>query len=71
MWVDETGRDPNPHHLHVYTWDKLRGQFQERFIFERAWSQIAGGAMKLTHGVRQLQEVPVQASQTAEARAAA
>ncbi len=66
-WVDETGRDPNPHHLHVYTWDKLRGQLCERFIFERAWSQIAGGAMKLTHGVRQLQEVPVQASQTAEA----
>src|SRR5690606_2450822 len=25
-WVDETGHDPNPHHLHVYTWSRLRKQ---------------------------------------------
>jgi ubiquinone/menaquinone biosynthesis C-methylase UbiE len=50
MWVDDTGRDPNPHHLHVYDWPKLRGQLQARFLVETAWAQTAGGGMKLgTH----------------------
>lgn len=27
-WADETGKDPNPHHLHVYTWSKLAEQIR-------------------------------------------
>lgn len=27
-WADETGKDPNPHHLHVYTWDMLAEQIR-------------------------------------------
>lgn len=45
-WTDETGNDPNPHHLHVYTWDRLREEFRGQFILEKAFSQVAGGAMK-------------------------
>lgn len=28
-WADESGKDPNPHHLHVYTWSKLADQINE------------------------------------------
>ncbi|MBX3717815.1 MAG: class I SAM-dependent methyltransferase, partial [Burkholderiales bacterium] len=44
-WVDETGRDPNPHHHHVYDWPRLRGELARHFIVERAFVQTAGGGM--------------------------
>ena len=40
-WSDETGEDPNPHHLHVYTWEKLFLEMSEHFIVEEAYSQTA------------------------------
>lgn len=40
-WSDETGEDPNPHHLHVYTWKKLFAELSEHFIVEDAYAQIA------------------------------
>jgi len=44
-WVDETGRDPNPHHHHVYDWPRLRGELARHFLVERAFVQTAGGGM--------------------------
>ncbi len=57
-WTDETGRDPNPHHQHVYTWPRLREELSERFRLEKAYGQIAGGALKLANGQRKLFEAP-------------
>ena len=59
MWVDETGRDPNPRRLHVYDLDKLAKQIGSRFLVETIWAQIAGGGggTKLTDSVRSLREV--------------
>lgn len=59
LWVDETGRDPNPHHLHVYDWQRLHGEIAQRFLPEAMWAQTAGGGMKLTHHVRRIQRVPI------------
>lgn len=42
-WADETGRDPNPHHLHVYDWHKLRAQLSQHFTVDAAWRLIASG----------------------------
>lgn len=42
-WSDETGEDPNPHHLHVYTLDRLRREFSTHFVRDRLVQQIASG----------------------------
>ena len=66
-WTDETGRDPNPRHLHEYDWAKLEHQLAEHFQLEAAWSQIAGGGMKLTRRPRSLRRVDPHAASTCEA----
>lgn len=58
-WSDETGQDPNPHHLHVYTWQRLRAEVGARFLLERGFVQTAGGAMKLHHSPRDWHEVSI------------
>ena len=58
-WTDETGKDPNPHHLHVYTWERLVAECDEHFLLEKGFLQIAGGAMKCHHSPRSWIEVPV------------
>lgn len=46
-WSDETGEDPNPFHIHVYDWRRLKAQFlRNGFEIERAWLQDAGGGQK-------------------------
>jgi len=40
-WSDETGQDPNPFHLHVYDWKRLRRELGELFIVEEAFAQTA------------------------------
>jgi 2-polyprenyl-3-methyl-5-hydroxy-6-metoxy-1,4-benzoquinol methylase len=60
-WTDETGRDPNPHHLRVYDWRTLRAQLLGAgaggvpssslslpcgLWIEKAHRQLAGGGMK-------------------------
>lgn len=62
-WTDETGKDPNPHHLHVYTWQSLKEEITRYFRPEKAYSQIAGGAQKLTDGTRSLKEITIAPSQ--------
>ncbi|MFP5075854.1 class I SAM-dependent methyltransferase [Rhizobium sp. YIM 134829] len=46
LWVDETGRDPNPFHLHVYDWQRLHREMTQFFLPERAIGQTAGGGFK-------------------------
>lgn len=64
-WSDETGEDPNPHHLHVYTLDTLRRQFARHFVRERLHQQIASGCKRRSQGnqwaplARTLREVSV------------
>lgn len=46
-WINEEGVDPNPDHLHIYDWEKLRGELKDvGFIIEKAFGQTAGGALK-------------------------
>jgi len=40
-WSDESGEDPNPYHLQVYTWDKLSAQIAAHFVLESAYQQVA------------------------------
>lgn len=42
-WSDESGNDPNPYHLHVYTYEKLKEQIEQRFLLESVFQQIASG----------------------------
>jgi len=67
-WTDESGRDPNPHHLHVYTWpallDHVRASASDKqygWIIERAMRQTAGGGMKLASQPRAIERVPLTA----------
>ena len=56
-WSDETGEDPNPFHLHVYTLDKLKSQISRRFIPEALVQQIASGC-KLNQPGRPWKRMP-------------
>ena len=56
-WSDETGEDPNPFHLHVYTLDKLRAQIKQHFIPEALFQQIASGC-KTTSAWNSWQRMP-------------
>lgn len=40
-WRDETGKDPNPYHLHVYLGETLREQITNRFEVECFFAQSA------------------------------
>ncbi len=40
-WSDETGGDPNPFHLHVYDWGRLKSELSSNFILEEAYAQTA------------------------------
>ena len=58
-WVDETGKDPNPHHLHVYTWERLVAEVSAFFLLEQGIFQTAGGALKCPNGDRSWVEFSV------------
>lgn len=66
LWCDETGRDPNPYHFHVFDWDKLKTAIGKHFIVEDRWAQIAGGGYKLAQGKRILQNIPLHFNGTVE-----
>jgi SAM-dependent methyltransferase/tetratricopeptide (TPR) repeat protein len=40
-WSDDTGRDPNSHHLQVYNWQRLKDELARCFILESAFAQTA------------------------------
>ncbi|MRN67754.1 class I SAM-dependent methyltransferase [Brucella sp. 10RB9213] len=63
-WVDETGKDPNPFHLHVYTWERLINECGSYFLLEKGFFQTAGGALRYHHSPRSWVEVlPQKASE--------
>lgn len=43
-WSDESGRDPNPHHMDVYDWPKLKALLSDAFLVDRAAAQTADRA---------------------------
>lgn len=47
LWVDETGNDPNPYHLHVFDLERLVETVSKALLVDDAWAQSAGG-----HGAR-------------------
>ena len=40
-WSDDSGKDPNPHHLHVYDWQKIKSQLAKHFVLEHAFALTA------------------------------
>ncbi len=42
-WADDSGKDPNPYHLHVYSFEKLKRQVSKEFLVETIYQQIASG----------------------------
>lgn len=55
-WSDESGKDPNPHHLHVYDWARLKRELGEHFIVESATAQTASRCK--VHGGKQWAPMP-------------
>lgn len=61
-WSDETGRDPNPYHFHVYTLETLERQITHNFAVER-WASECADRVKADDGTwkasrRSLDEYP-------------
>lgn len=42
-WLDDTGRDPNPFHLHVFNLDRLVDLVGASLLVDEAYAQSAGG----------------------------
>ncbi|MDC7676503.1 class I SAM-dependent methyltransferase [Asticcacaulis machinosus] len=62
VWVDESGKDPNPDHHHIFYWQSFYNLIERTgFSVESAWSQNAGGALKEPFRLRQFGEVRVTA----------
>jgi SAM-dependent methyltransferase len=59
LWVDETGRDPNPYHFHAFDWPRFAAAFDGQFLIEKRYRQEAPSGFKLVHAARNLQEVPL------------
>ncbi len=51
-WSDETGKDPNPCHLQVYNWNRLKTELSAHFILEEAFALTATQAKDSGQGNR-------------------
>jgi SAM-dependent methyltransferase len=58
QWVDETGRDPNPFHLHVFDLPRLTGLLGPHLRVDHVYAQFAGGGMKHSTAARRFVPVP-------------
>lgn len=72
-WSDETGQDPNPYHLHVYDWKRVRLELETAgFIIENAYAQTASQCKSALAGrswvrrSRSLEKVPISGPPPAE-----
>lgn len=64
MWVDETGKDPNPYHFHEFDWKKFADLFAEYgFVIEARYHQTAPGGFKLTSTPRRFDKSSVDAGE--------
>ncbi len=52
-WSDESGKDPNPYHFHVYTWDLIVNQLEQFFDVESAYIQTASRCKDKSTGYQQ------------------
>jgi 2-polyprenyl-3-methyl-5-hydroxy-6-metoxy-1,4-benzoquinol methylase len=59
LWIDASGRDPNPHHFHAFDWDKFRAALARRFLVEARYRQEAPGGFRLHEARRSLARVPL------------
>lgn len=66
LWCDETGKDPNPYHFHVFDWNKLHQSISKYFIVDERVAQTAGGGYKLPTARRVLQKIPLHLNATVE-----
>ncbi|MBU2977955.1 class I SAM-dependent methyltransferase [Alteromonas sp. C1M14] len=65
LWVDESGKDPNPYHFHEFDWQKFKALFlQYGFIIEARHHQTAPGGFKLTDSPRKWTEENVDGSES-------
>lgn len=60
LWCDETGNDPNPHHFHVFDWNKLKAAVGKYFIVDERTAQTAGGGFRLRDSTRVIQNIPME-----------
>ena len=51
-WSDESGGDPNPYHLQVYDWGRLKRELGQKFLLETAVAQTASQVKELGQRVR-------------------
>ena len=65
-WMDETGEDPNPHHLHVFDWAKLADGLAQHFIVEAKYIQSAPGGFKLPETPRILRRTAMDGGEDTE-----
>jgi ubiquinone/menaquinone biosynthesis C-methylase UbiE len=63
LWVDETGRDPNPYHFHAFDWPKFRDAFADGFIVEARYRQDAPGGFKMWNAQRLLERCPLESDE--------
>jgi 2-polyprenyl-3-methyl-5-hydroxy-6-metoxy-1,4-benzoquinol methylase len=61
LWVDETGRDPNPWHFHAFDYRKFRATMAAHFMVEERWAQTAPGGFKLWEAPRALERLALDA----------
>lgn len=58
MWVDESGKDPNPYHFHEFDWLKLKTLFLSYgYLIEKRYAQTAPGGFKLANALREFIEI--------------
>ncbi|MGI4718459.1 MAG: methyltransferase domain-containing protein [Janthinobacterium lividum] len=59
LWVDETGRDPDPSRVHASDYPSFRAAVAEYFLVEERWAQTAPGGVKLPDAPRALHRLPI------------
>lgn len=58
LWVDETGKDPNPFHFHEFDWNKFKTLIESYgFMIEKRFAQTAPGGFKLLDAARTYSEL--------------
>ena len=57
MWIDQTGKDPNPNHYHVFDLRAFRDLIQKFFHIQDVYRQNAGGGMKYPDAPRLLKKM--------------
>lgn len=66
LWCDDTGKDPNPYHFHVFDWNKLQQAVSQYFIIDERLAQNAGGGFKLWNSKRAMWTVPLALNESVD-----